>query len=113
MGNAFGSMKYADEFVLLAKEETVLQGESDRWIEIGRCCGTKMNVEGTEVIGISRQPFHDAVRLVKHDWRWRNNGEISPTRCNNCVFIRSGFTLHVSGDNLTHNQEYNAVYGHR
>ena len=40
-------------------------------------------------------------------------GEISPTRCNNCVFIRNGFTLHVSGDNLTHHQEYNAVYGYR
>ena len=33
--------------------------------------------------------------------------EISPTRCNNCVFIlRNGFTLHVSGDNLTHHREY-------
>ena len=33
--------------------------------------------------------------------------EISPTRCNNCVFIlRNGFTLHVSGYNLTHHQEY-------
>ena len=33
--------------------------------------------------------------------------EISPTRCNNCVFIlRNGFTLHVSRDNLTHHQEY-------
>ena len=33
--------------------------------------------------------------------------EISPTRCNNCVFIlRNGFSLHVSGDNLTHHQEY-------
>ena len=33
--------------------------------------------------------------------------EISPTRCNNCVFIlRIGFTLHVLGDNLTHHQEY-------
>ena len=31
------------------------------------------------------------------------SSEISPTRCNNCVFIlRNGFTLHVSGDNLTH-----------
>ena len=39
------------------------------------------------------------------------SGEISPTRCNYCVFIRNGFTLHVSGDNLTHQQEYNAVYG--
>ena len=35
------------------------------------------------------------------------SNEISPTRCNNCVFIlRIGFTLHVSGDNLTHHQEY-------
>ena len=39
------------------------------------------------------------------------NSEIIPTRCNNCVFIlRNGFTLHVSGDNSTHHQEYNAVY---
>ena len=35
------------------------------------------------------------------------SSEISPTRCNNCVFVlRNGFTLHVSGDNLTHHQEY-------
>ena len=35
------------------------------------------------------------------------HSEISPTRCNNCVFIvHNGFTLHVSGDNLTHHQEY-------
>ena len=35
------------------------------------------------------------------------SSEISPTRCNNCVFIlRNGFTLNVSGDNLTHHQEY-------
>ena len=34
------------------------------------------------------------------------SSEISPTRCKNCVFIlRNGFTLHVSGDNLTHHQE--------
>ena len=36
-----------------------------------------------------------------------SSSEISPTRCNNCVFIlRNGFTLHVSDDNLTHHQEY-------
>ena len=35
------------------------------------------------------------------------SSEISPTRCNNCVFIlRIGFTLYVSGDNLIHHQEY-------
>ena len=33
------------------------------------------------------------------------SSEISPTRCNNCIFIlRNGFTLHVSGDNLTHHE---------
>jgi hypothetical protein len=53
MGDAIGSVKFADEFVLLAKEETVLQGVIDRRIEIGRCCETEMNVERTEVMGIS------------------------------------------------------------
>ena len=44
----------------------------------------------------------------KFDKRNSNiSSEISPKRCNNCVFIlRNGFTLHVSGDNLTHHQEY-------
>ena len=61
MGNAIGSVKYADEFVLLTKAETVLQGMIDRRIEIGRCCGMKMNVERTEVMGISRQPSQDTL----------------------------------------------------
>jgi len=56
-----GSVKYVDEFVLLAKEGTVLQGVIDRRIEIGGCCGTKMNVEGTGVMGISRQPSQDTL----------------------------------------------------
>ena len=41
------------------------------------------------------------------------SGEISPTRCNNCVFYSQWLYSNVSGDNLTHHQEYNAVYGHR
>ena len=33
--------------------------------------------------------------------------KIIPTRCNNCgLFFANAFTLHVSGDNLTHHQEY-------
>ena len=41
------------------------------------------------------------------EYRGNYSSEISPTRCNNCVFIlRNGFTLHVSGENLTHHQEY-------
>jgi hypothetical protein len=38
-------VKYADDLVLMAKEETVLQGMTDRLIEIGRCYGMEMNVE--------------------------------------------------------------------
>ena len=45
--------------------------------------------------------------ISNEDVNFLSNSEISPTRCNNCVFIlRIGFTLHVSGDNLTHHQEY-------
>jgi hypothetical protein len=41
--------------VLLATEETVLQGMIDRLTEIGRCYGMEMNVEKTKVMSISRQ----------------------------------------------------------
>ena len=34
-------MKYADDLVLMAKEETVLQGMIDKLTEIGRCYGIK------------------------------------------------------------------------
>ena len=39
------TVKYADDFVLLAKEETVLQGMIHRLTEIGRCYGMEMNKE--------------------------------------------------------------------
>ena len=38
-------MKYADDLVLLAKEEEVLQDMIDKLIETGRCYGMEMNVE--------------------------------------------------------------------
>jgi len=50
------TVKYADDLVLMAKEETVLQGMIDKLIEIGRCYGMEMNVEKTKVMRISRQP---------------------------------------------------------
>ena len=50
-------MKYADDLVLLAKEEKVLQDIIDKITEIGRCYGMEMNVEKTKVIRISRQQF--------------------------------------------------------
>jgi hypothetical protein len=43
-------VKYADELVLLANEEMVLQGMIDRLIEIGRYYGMKMNVENCWVL---------------------------------------------------------------
>ena len=33
------TLKYVDEFVLMAKEETVLQGMIDRLIDVGMCYG--------------------------------------------------------------------------
>jgi hypothetical protein len=40
----------ADDLVLMAKEETVLQGMIDKLIDIGRCYGMEMNVEKTKVM---------------------------------------------------------------
>ena len=47
LGQIVRTVKYADEIVPLAKEETVLQGMIDKVIKIGRCCGMEMNVEKT------------------------------------------------------------------
>ena len=44
-GKIIQTVKYSDEFVIMAKEETMLQGMIDKIIEIGRCCGMEMNVE--------------------------------------------------------------------
>jgi len=56
-GQIIQTVKYADDLMLKAKEETVLQGMIDKLIEIERCCGVEMNVEKTKVMRISRQPF--------------------------------------------------------
>jgi hypothetical protein len=50
------TMIYADDRVLLAQEETVLQDITDRLTESGRCYGMEMNVEKTKAIRISRHP---------------------------------------------------------
>jgi hypothetical protein len=39
-----GQVKYTDEVVLLAKEESMLCGMNDRVIEIGKCCGLDTNM---------------------------------------------------------------------
>jgi len=50
-------VKYADDLVLLAKEENMLQDMIDELIEIGRCYGMEMNVVKTRIMRISRKPF--------------------------------------------------------
>jgi len=51
------TVKYADDLVLLAKEEKVLQDMINKLIETGRCYGMEMNVVKTKVMRISSQPF--------------------------------------------------------
>jgi hypothetical protein len=55
-GQVIRTVKYADNLVLLAREENVLQGMVDRLSEIGRRYGMEMNVEKNLVMIISRQP---------------------------------------------------------
>ena len=56
-GQIIRTVKYADDLVLLAKEEKVLQDMIDKLIEIGRRYGMEINVEKTKVMRISRQPL--------------------------------------------------------
>jgi hypothetical protein len=51
-GQIIQTVKYADDLVLLAKEEKVLQDMIDKLIEIGRCYGMEINVEKTKVMRI-------------------------------------------------------------
>jgi hypothetical protein len=48
-------VKYADDFLLLAKEETVLEGKPDRLNAVVGYYGMEMNVKKTKVKRISRQ----------------------------------------------------------
>jgi hypothetical protein len=43
-GKILRTVKYADDFVILAEEQTVLQGMTVILTEIGRCSGVEMNV---------------------------------------------------------------------
>jgi hypothetical protein len=56
-GQISHTVKYADDLVLLAKDEKVLQDMIDKLTEIGGCYGMKMNVEKTKIMRISTQPF--------------------------------------------------------
>ena len=67
------------------------------------------NIQGCINSGRRFARLTKCCKVVPNIWVFsmEYSSEISPTRCNNSVFIlRNGFTLHVSGDNLTHHQEY-------
>jgi hypothetical protein len=48
------NVKYADNLVLLDKDDSVLQGMTERLTEIGRCHIMDINVEKTKVMRIFR-----------------------------------------------------------
>jgi hypothetical protein len=54
---------HVDILALLANEEIILQGMTDRLTEIGRRYGMEMNVERTKVVRISSQPSPINVRI--------------------------------------------------
>ena len=56
-GQIIQTVKYADDLVLVAKEDTVLQSMIVKLIEIERCYGMEMNMEKTKVMVIYRQPL--------------------------------------------------------
>jgi hypothetical protein len=66
-GQIIHTVKYADDLVLLAKEENVLQDVTDKLIEIGRCCGMEINVEKTKLMRISRQQFPVKIVIDKKE----------------------------------------------
>jgi DNA-binding transcriptional regulator GbsR (MarR family) len=54
-GQVITTVKYVSDLMLLAKEETVLQGMIESLIEIGRCYGMERSVGKVKVMRISRQ----------------------------------------------------------
>jgi len=71
-GQVILTVKCADDFVLLAKEETGPEGVIDRIIEIGIFCGMEINIEETKVMRISRQRSSLQSVIDKKNWRMWN-----------------------------------------
>jgi len=68
-GQIIQTVKYADDLVLMAKEETALQGMIDKLIETGRYYSMEMNVEKTKVMRISRQSSPVTIKIDQNNWR--------------------------------------------
>jgi hypothetical protein len=69
------TVKYADDLVLLAKEEAVLQGVTERLMEIGRCYGMEMNVEKNAMRIAKLFPIQ--IMIDKNNWRMSITSTIS------------------------------------
>jgi len=64
-GQVIRTVKYAVDLLLLAKKEVLLQGMTERLIEIGRCYGLEINVEKTKVVRMSRQPSPVQIMILE------------------------------------------------
>jgi hypothetical protein len=64
-GQIIHTVRYADDLVLLAKEETILQSMIDKLIEVGRGYGMEISVEKTKTMRISKQPFPLQIKIDK------------------------------------------------
>ena len=62
-GQIIQTVKYADDLVLMAKEETVLQGMIDKLNENGRCYGMEMNLEKNK----SNENFKTTIPSYNYD----------------------------------------------
>jgi hypothetical protein len=58
-------VRYADDLVLLAKEETIRQNMVDMLIEVGRVYGMEINVEKTKTMRVLRQPTPLHIKIDK------------------------------------------------
>ena len=68
-GQFIQTVKYADELMLMAKEETVLQGMIDKLIETGRYYGVEVNVEKTKILRLSRRSIPVTITIDQSYWR--------------------------------------------
>lgn len=59
-----------NDLVVLAKEEMVLHGITDRLNEVGRCYGMEMNENKSKMLRISKQPF--PVKIMIHQKQLEN-----------------------------------------
>jgi hypothetical protein len=64
-GQIISTVRYAEDLVLLAKEETILQSTIDKLTEDGREYGMEINVDKTKTMRISRQSTQLQIKTNK------------------------------------------------